>query len=73
MVLSLTNHRLHFHPCDRRILPKLALDLPLTPARSAVTLDPMNHPDSRHTLPRVLGLWTAVALVIGGTIGTGVS
>jgi basic amino acid/polyamine antiporter, APA family len=32
----------------------------------------MNHPDSRQTLPRVLGLWTAVALVIGGTIGTGV-
>ena len=23
-------------------------------------------------LPRVMGLWTAIALVIGGTIGTGV-
>jgi APA family basic amino acid/polyamine antiporter len=39
----------------------------LRPARHS---GPMS--TSSNTLPRVMGLWTAIALVVGGTIGTGV-
>lgn len=32
----------------------------------------MSSTPTANTLPRVMGLWTAIALVVGGTIGTGV-
>jgi amino acid transporter len=44
----------------------------IDPRTSGGQTQTMLPPESRRTLPRVLGLWTAIALVIGSTIGTGV-
>lgn len=40
------------------------------PRRQTRSMNSTNEP--ANVLPRVMGLWTAIALVVGGTIGTGV-